>query len=411
MYARLKKYVIDEYLDELPGFHDRSRVVLIFNIAFSTMFLGVSAAIVSIVVKAYPVLVPSVGNFLCAVLAMFLLKKKRLFIAATLYLGLLFFLLFGNLIFNYGTMHIGSPFWVALLNILVIYILGIRWGVFSLIFSLLGFLYYLHFVMPQTLELMLFLPKGVYYSAYYETFFALFLLGYIIGTILKASRQSDQMLKEQNSQLSLQYAQLKAKEEEKTVLLKEIHHRVKNNLQVIVSLMRLQMRDLSNPDTLNSFTDTINRVLTMAKIHEKMYQSEELSKVNLEHYFESLSEELIGSYHVQFPVDFSFSFAIERVGLNSVIPLALIYNELLSNSLKHAFDEGSTPRIDVSMAEVNDKQVLFEYGDNGTWKVTNESNSFGLELIKSLTEQLEGSYTFTTDSGSHYRFVFGSMGD
>lgn len=405
MYNKLKSFFIGEFLDQTDGFHDRSRITLLFNIASAVMFMGVTATLISLIFRAYPILVPGLGNLLFALIALYFLKKKKLQTAALVYFSVLFLLLFGNLNFNDGTMHVGSPFWVMLLNILVLYILGLRWGIIFLTLSLFGFLYYLHFVYSGTLEIVAELPKAAYYSAYYETFFALFLLAYIIATILRSSKESDELLKEQNAALTVQNQMIKASDEEKTVMLKEIHHRVKNNLQVIISLLRLQMKELTEPEAISKFRDSINRVLTMAAIHEKIYQSEELSRINLELYFEGLTSDLRSSLNMSKDIEVNnFHFEIEKIGLKSIVPLALIFNELYSNSLKHAFDDQAYPTIDVSLSKLDDEFFLFTYSDNGTWKEPGEQGTFGSELILSLTDQLEGEVEFSSHPKTMYRF-------
>lgn len=411
MYGRIKRYEIHEYLAETVSFHDRSRITLLFNIAYATFILGTIASFVSLILGTYPILIPGLGNVVLAGIALVILKSKNISLAAKIYFSALFCLLFGNLIFNYGTMHIGSPFWIMLINILVLYILDIWWGLVFLLLSSFGFIYYIHNVFPRTIEIVSSLPKATYFSAYYETFFALFLLGYIIYTIIKASRNSDELLQSQNRELTFQNSLISAKNAENTVMLKEIHHRVKNNLQVIISLLRLQMREINHQDSLDKFSESINRVLTMALIHEKIYQSEELSNVDLEQYFKSLSQDLISSYQVETPVEIDLHFDIKRVGLTSIVPLALIFNELFSNSIKHAFKDHHKPKIRVGLIKLTNDKVLFEYQDNGIWKTENSTSSFGLELIESLTEQLDGTMELKKEPVTHYRFLFNHLNE
>jgi two-component sensor histidine kinase len=253
-------------------------------------------------------------------------------------------------------------------------------------------------IMPQ-------LTPETYRSAYYETVFALFLLAYIIATILKSSRESDKVLKVQNEALMEQVALVRTRDEEKTVMLKEIHHRVKNNLQVITSLLRLQMRELTHEEAISKFRDSTNRVLTMALIHEKMYQSEELSRIGLEDYFQGLAADLQDSYQIDVPVHLDFDCKIEKVGLKSIVPLALIFNELFSNSLKHAFEGSDQGKIQLKLHPLDGGSfVWFEYADNGQWRTPKTDYTFGLELIASLTDQLEGRMEMQTTGGT--RFIF-----
>jgi two-component sensor histidine kinase len=303
-------------------------------------------------------------------------------------------------------MHVGILLWVMLINILVLYILGIRWGIGFLSASLLGYIYYIHVVFPITLEIIKDLPKATYYSVYYETLFAFFLLAYIIYTILKSSQDSDFLLKEKNDALIKQNNLISMRDEEKTIMLKEIHHRVKNNLQVITSLLRLQMAEIDSDNEKSTFKDSINRVLTMAKIHDKMYQSEELSKLNLEDYFEGLSTDLIDSYQINYGVDVKLDIRVEKIGLKTIVPLALIYNELFANSLKHAFEQTDSPEISVCIVHNNETHFTFTYADNGIWIDRAKETSFGLELIQSLTDQLDGEMEFSKAPETKFTFTF-----
>lgn len=272
--------------------------------------------------------------------------------------------------------------------------------------SLLGFLYYLHFVFPYHMDIVDTLSRETYYSAYYETFFALFLLGFFIYSVLQSSQISDHLLSHKNIELLKQNEIILARDEEKTIMLKEIHHRVKNNLQVITSLLRLQMYEIDNKVEAEKFNDSINRVMTMSLIHEKMYQSEELSRINLQGYFTGLSQDLLDSYQTDINVDLSIDLHIDRVGLKSIVPLALIYNELFSNSLKHAFDNVEQPKIKVSLDYGEEGHFIFVYQDNGSWKENVREKSFGGELIVSLTSQLEGEMKFSTSPETRYEFIF-----
>jgi hypothetical protein len=329
MYRWLKRYFIGNSMDQLDSIHDLSRLNLLFNLAFAVILMGLSSIIISAIIGTYPVFIPAFGNLFFGVTTLFIIRKTGNFItAAKFYLIILFLLIFGNLNFNEGTMHIGVPYWIMLLNILVLYIVGVRWGIVFLTCSLISYWAYLTYVFPHHITLVENLSPETYYSVYYEAGFALSLLGFIIYTILKSSKRSDLLLKRKNAELLEQNKTIILRDEEKTIMLNEIHHRVKNNLQVITSLLRLQMHELDSETEVAKFKDSINRVMTMALIHDKMYQTEELSRINLEDYFKCLSEDLMNSYQIDFKVDLSFEFKIEKTGLKSIVPLALIYNEL-----------------------------------------------------------------------------------
>ena len=407
MYTRLKHYFIGGAMSSLHSVHDKSRLTLLFNLAFAVLLMGIVSSLVSTILGTYSVYIPSFGNVVFGLVTLYAIRWSKNFTnVAKFYFILLFCLIFGNLNFNHGTMHVGAPFWIMLLNILVMYIIGVYWGIAFIIASLGGYLYYLHYIFPYHNTIFRSLSEEVYYSVYYEAFFALFLLGYIIYTILQSSKASDSLLKKKNLELVSQNNEILLREDEKTIMLKEIHHRVKNNLQVITSLLRLQMHELDNDAEAAKFKDSINRVMTMALIHDKMYQTEELSRINLEDYFKGLSEDLMNSYQVNYEVDLSFEFSLEKIGLKSIVPLALIYNELFSNSLKHAFDNTKKPSINVSISGCSNEFFQFVYEDNGVWKASEGDSSFGRELIDSLTQQLDGEVEFSTKPKTKYIFKF-----
>lgn len=410
MFTYAKSYFIGDYLKNSKSLHDQSRATLLFNITFTLIVTGIITTIISLFLGTYAVMIPSLGNIILAFITLTLMKYVSIQLAASIYFFFLYLLLFGSLNFNVNVMHVGSPFWIMLLNILVMYILGKKWGIAYMIASVLGFVYYIIYVLPITIDGMMDLDSHTYYSVIHETIFALAILWYVVSTILRASYDSEQLMSAQNQQLTNKNEVISQNNNEKTVLLKEIHHRVKNNLQVIISLMRLQMRELESEEAIEKFKETINRVLTMSMIHEKMYQSESLSKVNLEQYFRDLSNDLLSSFEIEYSVDFKYQFDVDRIELKSIVPLALIFNELYSNSLKHAFKGVNEPSISLTVALTNDNSLLLEYSDSGNWKEPVKEMSFGLELIESLTSQLDGELRFEKSPTTKYVFLFKELG-
>jgi len=190
--------------------------------------------------------------------------------------------------------------------------------------------------------------------------------------------------------LQEQFQTISKQNEEKTVMLKEIHHRVKNNLQLIISLLRLQSRELSNPDAIVQFEDAINRILTISLVHEKMYQAEDLSQLNLKEYFSSLGRDIIHAHIESDQIKLHLDFNIEKTKLKPIVPIAMIFNELISNSLKHGKRTNEELVIHFSMKNTENDTLVFTYSDNGVWVETTNKNTFGLELIEALIHQIEG---------------------
>ncbi len=230
---------------------------------------------------------------------------------------------------------------------------------------------------------------------YIEVLLALFCIGYILVQYLKMNEYSELELKKINQKLT-------DKNEENIVLIKEIHHRVKNNLQIITSLLRLQKHKL-NDESKEKFDEAINRIMAMSIIHKKLYQAEELSKIDVESYIQELINEIISSLSTHNSIKTNINTNIDSIGLKTIVPFGLLMNELLSNSFKHAFTDTNNGTIDITINTNSDSNLFLNYSDSGAWKEpTNSSSQFGLELIQVLTDQLEGTfkrqaseYTFT----------------
>ena len=205
--------------------------------------------------------------------------------------------------------------------------------------------------------------------------------------------------------------QLKASLQEKEVLLKEIHHRVKNNLQVISSLLKLQVNHIQDPSALEMFNESRNRIQSMALVHEKLYQSANLSRVDFGEYARSLSALLVRSYGAK-AARIALKTEIEDVSLSVdlSVPLGLIINELVSNSLKYAFPggRGGEVRIEIHRSEPNQIQLLVADDGIGFPAALDfrKTETLGMQLVRTLTEQIGGSIELRSDPGTEFRVSF-----
>lgn len=206
--------------------------------------------------------------------------------------------------------------------------------------------------------------------------------------------------------------QIKLALQEKEVLLREVHHRVKNNLQIISSLLNLQAKYLNDEQILEIFKNSQNRIETMALIHEKLYQSEDLSRIDFAQYIRKLTHNLFFAYAVDSNL-IKLKVSIENVffGVDTVIPCGLIINELVSNSLKHAFPTGRSGEICVNIFQLNDdNKIALVVSDNGIG-IPGEFNlkslkSLGLRLVNILTNQLKGNIELERTRGVEFKVVF-----
>jgi PAS domain S-box-containing protein len=213
--------------------------------------------------------------------------------------------------------------------------------------------------------------------------------------------------------------QIKASLQEKETLLKEIHHRVKNNLQIISSLLRLQSRQIRDPQTLELFKESQNRVQAMALIHEKLYQSSNLAQIDFQEYIKSLVGNLCRSYDTC-RHDVTFKINVEPVSLaiDTAIPCGLIINELVTNSLKYAFPENQAGEICISLqlgesplnAPLDRENFILTIRDNGIGLPQDfdfrNTSSLGLQLMCRLAKQIGGSLQHNRSQGTEFQIVF-----
>lgn len=204
--------------------------------------------------------------------------------------------------------------------------------------------------------------------------------------------------------------QIKKSLAEKEMLLKEIHHRVKNNLMVISSLLSLQSRYIKDETYKNIFKESQNRARSMALIHELLYQSNDLKRINFGKFINTLTGELYRMYIAnQSLIKLNVDVKEVMVDINTAIPLGLIVNELVSNSMKHAFPDGRTGQINIKFEEADAEYVLIVeddgigLSDDIDFKKT---DSLGLRIVNSLTEQIDGEITLNKSKGSKFMIRF-----
>lgn len=230
-------------------------------------------------------------------------------------------------------------------------------------------------------------------------------------------------LSEANKALQIEIKEHKqAKEEiraslrEKEVLLKEIHHRVKNNMQLIISLLRLQSEQISDSKHLEMFKDSLDRLRSMALIHERLYMSGDFSTIDFNNYVETFVNEMFRAHGVD-SSRIATNMKIENVTLSVdyALPCGLIINELLSNSLKYAFPQGRKGKISIAVCSVNEQEVKLIYSDNGIGLPENidfeNTESLGLYLVRTLAEhQLAAKISLERTDGTKYHIQFKKTG-
>jgi len=206
---------------------------------------------------------------------------------------------------------------------------------------------------------------------------------------------------------------LRASLREKEVLLKEVHHRVKNNLQVVSSLLGLQARLIADPTTRKQFEESQYRIQSMALLHETLYQSDDLARVDFSEYIRRLTEQLFRSYRSSQQVKLCIDLAELHFHVDAAVPCGLIVNELVSNALKYAFPKPRRGEIRVELRETRPGEAELVVADNGVgfppgvdW-VT--ARTLGLRLVRKLAEQIQGRVELDCSAGTCFRVHFPAL--
>ena len=242
-----------------------------------------------------------------------------------------------------------------------------------------------------------------------------------LNTMMETLDEQTQTLNTTNRQLSeeVRYrkdaeGRIRASLAEKEMLLKEIHHRVKNNLQIITSLLYLQTERIENADAVAALLESRSRVKTMAIIHEKLYGSDDLARVNFEDYLEDLTAYLNASYLLD-KRDIRIVTHVEKLilGIDKALPCGLITNELVTNAIKHAFDDDGKGAITVALHLTANRHYHLSVADDGKGMPPDidfdNASTLGLQLVVQLTEQLNGRLTVENNGGTKITVHFDAV--
>lgn len=228
---------------------------------------------------------------------------------------------------------------------------------------------------------------------------------------VRANKTSEDELGYLTEQFNDMLKQIQASLEEKEVLMQEIHHRVKNNMQVMSSLLYLQSKKAKDRETLEMFRESQNRILSMAMIHEQLYQSSDILKIDFTDYIKSLTSHLIQFYNINSgTIRVKTNVGDMMMNIDNAIPCGLIINELVSNSLKHAFPNGRNGEICVEMNITGNRKTVLTVSDDGIGLPENldiqHIDSLGLRMVANLTNQLRGSIEIDRSDGTKFTIEF-----
>jgi len=233
------------------------------------------------------------------------------------------------------------------------------------------------------------------------------LLGFSIIYLIFKLRLNQAKLIADNLRIEERKEYFQKQNDEKKAMLKEIHHRVKNNLQVVNSLLKFQSREFQDEHTIAMFKEAQNRVLSMALLHEKMYRSDDLKHIDVREHITLLVEDLIKSYAVDKVIKLDIKIEKADVGIRTLVPLGLIINEIITNALKYAFKNKNKGKILVQMKHLEKNEYEMIIGDDGVGlKTEDKSTGIGAKLIKIFAKQLNGTLEQLKRPGTVFKFVF-----
>jgi len=208
------------------------------------------------------------------------------------------------------------------------------------------------------------------------------------------------------------HAQLRASLAEKEVLLREIHHRVKNNLQVVSGLLELQSRHVTDPGSRLIYKESQSRIIAMSLIHEELYQTDDLARVHFFHYIRTLCDNLMLSYGVgKEQIEVIIDAQETNMVVDTAIPCGLIVNELVTNALKHAFPKGRKGTIHLKFRSLPGEKYELIVSDDGVGVPKNLNienlSSLGMQIVSILIQQMGGSIELKREKGTVFRITFG----
>ncbi len=225
----------------------------------------------------------------------------------------------------------------------------------------------------------------------------------VIASAIEIGRQ-ERLRKKAESEIENQL-------KEKQVLLKEVYHRVKNNMQVIVSMLRIQKNFVKDKKAREFLTASKDRIQSMALVHEKLYRAEDLAHIDFSDYVKSLSEQLFRTYVInpdKIKLNTDIKFAL--LDINSAIPCGLIINELVSNALKYAFPDDMKGEINISLHTDEENNHVLTVSDNGIGfpgKIDfRNTKTFGLQLVNILVDQLHSTVELDREGGTSIKITF-----
>lgn len=378
--------------DKIDSFEERGKFLMAWRL--SLIFTIVFSILSCIIFSVSPTSARTYGTmvFIAAIILFYLYRTQKSKLTFWIYAVSASVISHFTINSNLDTAHYSDFLWMLTTIIFTFVALGRAVGIFFTILHMIGIAFYIQFSLNAHFELVHLHTVQEKLALFTEISMGLILICYLLNQYLAFQSYAQDRLKEVNMSLEAQNETIIQQNKENVTLIKEVHHRVKNNLQIIISLLRMQRSEISSEEAQLAFSEAINRILTMSMIHQKLYQEKEPSKINIHEYLSDLTSELLSFSEAQNHVQLTLHASEEYTDLKTIVPFGLLVNELVSNSMKHAFSGTDSHEI-MMLLSSDSEHLFFEYKDNGTWHDPDpDASGFGLELIEILTEQMEGTF-------------------
>lgn len=391
--------------NEYEDLYDQARFKLTWRVNMVIFYaITVFTVITILLAPRYLLVMIFALTFVIAVIATIQITRKYE-LAAKLFFVLSIIISSSQLFLVNDMIHLVDFVWYLTEIIFAYFVLGKKWGAVGLAFFTVSLICYIFFAFETNLAQ---LPESTISIKVFQSLNAIIgalVLAYIIHHFVDTNRYAEDKLIGINRDLNEKQVIIENQNHLNEVMFKEIHHRVKNNLQITSSLLKLQSFETESEEVKNHFNEAIGRIRSMALIHEKMYSNDDLTKINLQSYLSNLTKDICESMQGGSDVKLNIHSELDKVDVKSMVPISLIFNELITNSIKHGIKGIMNGEINI-MVKSDIENTVFLYSDNGTWIPPIKENSFGLELLETLTSQLDGEISRSIENGTKFTFLF-----
>ena len=341
-----------------------------------------------------------------ALVIMYFKKKYKVISIVGLLISIV--IIWSAMLFIRNVAHTNIPLWIVLTILFAYFVFGKKWGIITTICNFLVLTYYFIFLYPDNMSNLPEFNRIDVISFIIESFIIFLGIIYFIFKYSSILHYNQEKLLTANQSLKKNKDIIEKQFEEISMLYNEIHHRIKNNLNIIISMISLKIPDDGEWVDKNILEDSVNRIKTIAAIHESMFNVQPKNSFNLQLHIKTLINNILRltDENIEFTLNIDNP---RKVGQYSIVLFSLILNELITNSIKHAFHNIKTPKISINFKESKTENYYdLYYSDNGHWKnEKKEEDTLGTVIINSMIKQIDGKCEIVKDKDGTYYSVTG----